>query len=143
VIAFSTIRGQRVVSRSTAETLGKVDDITLDVGSRQVATFQLGKGRKAQALPWANVYGVGPDAVVAEGDASLLDAGGLQSPINHLSLSDLGNALGDITDVEFDEQTGQLASVTTPAGVIEADRLLVVGPYATIVAAREGSAVPG
>ena len=140
---FRELKGTRVISRASAETLGKVADLTFDLGSGRVAALLIGKGRKAHALRWEQVHGVGPDAVVAETDEALTEPGEELSPLGHPTLSELGNALGPITDVEFEGETGRLVSVTTTSGTVAADRLLVVGPYATIIAAREDAEVPG
>ena len=66
-----------------------------------------------------------------------------RSPMGRLALSELGNAAGAVTDVEFDETSGGLISLATEAALIEGDRLMADGPYALIVAAREGAEFPG
>ena len=58
-------------------------------------------------------------------------------------MSELGNAVGAVTDVEFDESSGIVISLATDAALIEGDRLLADGPYALIVSAREGAEFPG
>ena len=143
MIGFQDLRGRRVISRSSAAPLGEVSDLTLDLRAGKVAAFHVGKGRKARAVDWARIHGVGADAVVVEDDDALTELGDRLSPLGRPALSDLGNALGDVSDVDFDEETGQLATVTTPAGPVEADRLVVVGPFAVIVSARESAQVPG
>lgn len=142
---LSELRGRRVVSRSSAETLGEVSDVLLSpatLGAWSVSALVLGKGRKAQSVGWPQIVGVGPDAVVVTDD----DAASEQhdrSPMGRLALSELGNAAGLVTDVEFDETTGALISLATETVLIEGDRLLADGPYALIVAAREGAEFPG
>ena len=62
--------------------------------------------------------------------------------MGRLVLSELGNAAGTVTDVEFDETNGTLISLATDSVLIEGDRLVADGPYAIIVAAREGTEFP-
>ncbi len=142
---LSELRGRRAVSRSSAETLGEVSDVLLTrapQGAWSVSALVLGKGRKSQAVGWAQIVGIGPDAVVVTDD----DAASEQtdrSPMGRLALSELGNAAGVVSDVEFDETNGTLISLATESVLIEGDRLMADGPYALIIAAREGTEFPG
>lgn len=140
---LSELRGRRVVSRATAETLGEVSDVRLSTSPSAVAALQVGKGRKAGAVAWAQIVGVGPDAVVVTDDDAASEQPDTQSPMGRLVLSELGNAAGTVTDVEFDETNGTLISLATDSVLIEGDRLVADGPYAIIVAAREGTEFPG
>jgi uncharacterized protein YrrD len=139
---LSELQGRRVVSRSSAETLGAVSDVLLSPAPWSISALVLGKGRKAQAVGWPQIVGIGPDAVVVADD----DAASEQqdrSPIGRLALSELGNAAGPVTDVEFDETSGALISLATETVLIEGDRLLADGPYALIVATRDEAEFPG
>lgn len=140
---LSELRGRKVVSRSSAEQLGEVSDLTVDLATSHVRALSLGKGRKAREVAWSDLHSVGPDAVIVEGDDRVVDATDAASPIGRLTLSDSGNALGDLSDVTFDEESGKISSVTTMQGEVEADRLLAVGSYAVIIATREEAEVPG
>jgi uncharacterized protein YrrD len=140
---LSELRGRRVVSRASAETLGEVSDVLLATNPASVAALQIGKGRKAGAIGWAQIVGVGPDAVVVTDDDATSPQPNAQSPMGRLVLSELGNAVGAVTDVEFDETNGALISLATDAALIEGDRLVADGPYAIIVSAREGAQFPG
>jgi uncharacterized protein YrrD len=140
---LSELRGRRVVSRASAETLGDVSDLLLSVNPSKVAALQIGKGRKAGAIGWAQIVGVGPDAVIVTEDDATSEQPDTQSPMGRLILSELGNEAGVVTDVEFDDTNGTLISLATDAALIEGDRLVADGPYAIIVSAREGTAFPG
>ncbi len=140
---LSELRGRRVVSRTSAETLGEVSDVLLSANPAAVAALQIGKGRRAGSIGWAQISGIGPDAVVVTDDDAAAGPLEGQSPMGRLVLSELGNAVGAVTDVEFDETNGMLISLATEAALIEGDRLLADGPYAIVVAAREGSEFPG
>jgi uncharacterized protein YrrD len=142
---LSELRGRRVVSRASAETLGEVSDVLLSPEPPEkwsVSALVLGKGRKASAVGWPQIVGIGPDAVVVTDD----DAASEQtdrSPMGRLALSELGNAAGMVTDVEFDETNGTLISLATDTVLIEGDRLMADGPYALIIAARPGAEFAG
>jgi uncharacterized protein YrrD len=140
---LSELRGRRVVSRSSAETLGTVSDVFLTLGPPTVSAIQVGKGRKGEAVPWGQIVGIGPDAVVVADDESANAEADGASPTGRLLLSELGNAVGAVTDVEFDETNGLLISLATEAALIEGDRIIADGPYAIIVAARDGAEFPG
>lgn len=139
---LSELRGLRVVSRTSAETLGEVSDVVLSTRPAAVSALQVGKGRKAGTIAWAQISGIGPDAVVVNGDDAASDVDG-ESPMGRLVLSELGNAVGPVTDVEFDETDGTLISLATDATLIEGDRVLADGPYAIIISAREGAEFVG
>ena len=135
---LSELRGRRVVSRASAETLGEVNDLLLAPHPWTVSALVLGKGRKAQTVDWPQIVGIGPDAVVVSVDDLPAEPKDARSPMGRLVLGELGNAAGAVTDVEFDETSGALISLTTEAALIEGDRLIVDGPYALIVAAQDG-----
>jgi uncharacterized protein YrrD len=140
---LSELRGRRVVSRTSAETLGEVSDVLLSPAPSSVAALVFGKGRKAQSVAWPQIVGVGPDAVVVSDDDAASEQSDLRSPMGRLALSELGNAAGAVTDVEFDETNGTLISLATEAVLLEGDRIVADGPYALIIATREGAEFPG
>ena len=140
---LSELRGRRVISRSSAESLGDVTDALLTTSPATVSALQVGKGRKAETVPWSQIVGIGPDAVVVTDDESAAQPSEGQSPMGRLVLSELGNAVGPVTDVEFDESSGALISLATDAALIEGDRLLADGFYAIVIAARPGAQFPG
>jgi uncharacterized protein YrrD len=136
---LSELRGRRVVSRASAETLGEVNDLLLSPDPWTVCALIVGKGRKAQTVGWPQIVGIGPDAVVVTDDDAAGERPDARSPIGRLALGELGNAAGAVSDVEFDETSGALISLDTEAALIEGDRLMADGPYALIVAARDGA----
>lgn len=144
---LSTTLGEKVVSKTTAETLGTVDGVVIDANGAEITALRLGKGRKAKIVPWGQVAGVGTAAAIVEHDDALRDphdgveqryAGGDIALIGALVLSDRGNSLGAITDVEYDDETGKLTTIrTSQSHVVDADRLRAVGTFAWVVAGDE------
>ena len=141
---FTAVPGRRVVSRTSAEELGNLSHVVVDVKRRQVASLVLGKGRKALLIDWDQVSGFGPDAVMVADDSALHPAGddrehaaanGKLDLTGKRVLSDMGNDLGTITDVVFDPDTGAIESLVIGELEQPAASLLAVGSFAVIVRA--------
>ena len=144
MIRLSDLLGSRVVSRATAEPVGEVNDVVVDPRLRRILALQVGKGRKARLADWGSLSGVGPDAVVVSSEEAL--RGGVDdreertlkgdiSLIGARVLTDRGDSLGAVVDLELDEATGNLGALQVESGPIDADRLLAVGSYAVVVRA--------
>jgi len=138
--------GTSVVARDTAETVGQVHGAVVDVASGQIVALQVGKGHKARLADWALITGVGPDAAVVDNEGGLRSAHGereervLKGDIALLGgrvLTDRGDLLGPLDDIEFDEQTGRIDTLVCADASIPAGRLLAVGGYAIVVATEE------
>src|SRR5450755_567260 len=117
---FATASGRKVVSRTSAEELGQLAHIVIDVSRPQVASLVVGKGRKALLVAWEHVSGFGPDAVMVTDESALYEprdeheraaADGKLELVGKRALSDMGNDLGSISDVVFDPATGALETV--------------------------------
>lgn len=94
-------------------------------------------------MEWDKIVGIGPDAVVVVDDEALTSHPHTTPPRGRLLLSEPGNEAGTVRDVEFDDTTGRLISLTTETVLIEGDRLMADGPYAIIAAARHEAPFPG
>jgi len=143
--------GRAVVARDTAETVGQVRGAVVDVGARRIAAVQVGKGHKAQLVDWDAITGVGPDAVVIAGEASLRSGRGereeriVKGDIALLGgrvLTDRGDALGPLDDVEFDETSGEILTLICGETTVAAARLRSVGGFAVVVATEEPAGTP-
>ena len=133
-----------VVDLSTATTVGQLGQAVVDGRNRRVAGFTLRKATPSgDWLAWERLSALGPDAAtvadpsaVAEPDEhqrALADA--TRSMLKRRVLSEWGEELGPLVDVEFDPATGALTQLHLGDGtVLPADRLLGVGRYATVVA---------
>ena len=143
--------GQPVVARDTAETLGELHGVVLDATNPRIAAVQVGKGNKARLADWSSVTGVGPDAVVVVGEVSLRpplgerEEGFVKGDLPVLGgrvLTDRGDSLGALEDVEFHETTGELLALMAGDDTFDGSGLRSVGGYAMVVAAdarRSGS----
>ena len=117
---FAAASGREVISRTTAEELGKLTHIVIDVKRGQVGSLVVGKGRKALLIAWEQVSGFGPDAIMIADETALQEprddreqaaADGKLELLGKPALSDTGNNLGMVTDVIFDPDTGAIESI--------------------------------
>jgi sporulation protein YlmC with PRC-barrel domain len=140
---FAAAIGRKVISRSSAEELGPLTHLVVDVPGRRVSRLVVGKGRKAQLVDWERVSGFGPDAVILDGDDALrapaegergLARGDLDM-VGRRALSERGNEVGTIDDVSFDPASGQVLAVVVGGREHPASALLGAGSYAVVLSA--------
>lgn len=141
---FSDARKSDVVSTGTATTLGRVDGFVVATGPARVALLRLGKvAGDGTLVSWEDVQGFGSDAVTVA-DAAVIrvpsDQWEQRADSRELEilgkrvLSERGDELGEITDVDFDPETGAVTTFITRKETIGGDRLIGHGRYAVVVA---------
>jgi uncharacterized protein YrrD len=139
---FVAAAGRMVISRTTAEELGKLAHIVVDVKRGRVASLVVGEGRKALLIAWEQVSGFGPDAIMIADEAALQEprddreqaaADGRLEVVGKQAISDIGNNLGAITDVVFDSDTGTIQSILLDDREQPASSLLGAGSFAVII----------
>ncbi len=138
--SLSQLIGTEVVARDTAEQVGAIAGVIVDVAVGRILGWQVGRGRRARVVDHQHVTGIG-DAVVIDAEASLreptaAEAGvvrGKGALLGSLVLADDGTALGTVDDVEVDTDGGALGVVTTSAGTVAPDRFRSLGTYALVV----------
>jgi uncharacterized protein YrrD len=144
-VRLSEADGRPVVSRASAETLGQLKHVVVDVPGRRIVALHVAGGkRNARLVDWSSITGFGPDGIVVEDDAAARPpAGDRESAVaagrldldGRMVLSDAGDALGAVSDVVFDEGTGAVTAVEAGELSIDADRLRAIGPYCVLVRA--------
>jgi sporulation protein YlmC with PRC-barrel domain len=141
---FAAASGRQVVSRASAEELGKLTHVVVDVKRSQVVSLVVGKGRKALLVAWEQVSGFGPDAVMVSNESALhpprddrerAAADGKLEVVGKRALSDMGNDLGTVSDIVFDPRTGVLEALVLGDREEPATSLLGAGSFAAIVRA--------
>ena len=146
---LSDVVGMRVMSKATAEQAGRVERALVSTHERRIVGFQVGKGL---VVDWAALSGVGDDAVVveaegrvrrAQGDRELKALRGRYDLVGKRVLSDRGDEIGTVVDVEFDEATGRLEAVETSAGMVAGERVLGLGSYCLVVRREAGTGGDG
>jgi uncharacterized protein YrrD len=141
---FSEAKGLKVVSKATAETVGKITDYVLNPAAGTVAALVLKKTNgQGDTLAWSDITAFGDDAVIISSEDVIVAATGelaeLADKSHHADgkrvLSTDGVDLGDVKDVGFDPATGTILSLELKDTSIEDPKLLAVGSYAVVVKA--------
>ena len=142
--ALRSLIGRRVVSGGTAEALGDVDGALVDPTSRQVTHLYVRHGRSDTFVGWDEIDAVGPDAVMLgadvaphepENDREKAAASGKLTILGKRVLDDLGFAHGELSDLEFDADTGAVTSLTIEDATVAPEALLGIGAYAVVIRA--------
>lgn len=134
--------GRPVMSRASAENLGRVGHLVVDVANRTVRALVVGSGKKAQVVDWSALTGFGPDAVMVGDEASLRApageleeavAAGKRELVGARALSTEGVALGAVTDADLDPASGRLLQLRVGDMRFDAAHLLGLGSYAAVL----------
>jgi uncharacterized protein YrrD len=146
VIRLSEADGRPVVSRESAERVGELKHVVVDAGARRITALHVsGRRRKAGLVGWGDIVGFGPDGIVVAGEGAVRGPGDEREQAvvggdldldGRLVLDDRGDSAGKLTDVLFDESTGEIATLVCDEAEIAGDRLRAVGPYCVIVRAE-------
>jgi uncharacterized protein YrrD len=143
--------GRPVISQTSGHELGTVQDLTVDPQAKRIRFVRV-TGGSGDLIDWSDVAAFGADAVMVEDDDDVHPARddeqervltGDTAVLDKLILSDRGNACGQVQDVLFDVETGEIQDLRTEEGALDAERLVGIGPYAVVVTAAEGEPVSG
>ncbi len=137
--------GHPVVATGNAEQLGQTSGVAVDPASSKIVAVHVGGSKgSARFVPWEQVSSFGTDAVMVE-DASVVRetsgpfeqrvADGDGDLLAKRVLTDGGDELGTVDDVDFDPADGRLESLHVGSESIDAERLLGIGAYAVVVRA--------
>ena len=147
---FSETLGRTVLDTSSAKTIGSVDGFIVDPASSAIVSLII-KGGDHDLLPWSSLESFGDDAVTVSSGDTLVETDELTKPwvkgkidlLGSLTLTERGDELGEITDVEFGEDGG-LTRIHLGDESVAARRLLGVGRYAAVLSspAYDTSAQP-
>lgn len=142
---FTEARKQKVVSTSSATTVGRVDGFVVDAPAAKVLALKLKKtSGDGDLLRWSDLTAFGRDAVTVPDDGVFTTAEGELATLadkhhdvlGKLVLTDSGLELGEVEDVDFDLSDGTVLTVLTDRQEIPGSRLLAVGSYAVMVRAE-------
>ncbi|HEX3827930.1 MAG TPA: hypothetical protein VHV82_11735 [Sporichthyaceae bacterium] len=136
-----------VVSTSTAATVGRVEGFVVRPAPARIVALRLGKTpTKDTLLDWSRLSAFGPDAVTVDSMEELHPAA---SGVEHdladssrdllgkLALSEAGDGLGTVTDVEFDPASGAVLTIMTDRQNMAGDQLIGLGEYAAVFAVAD------
>ncbi len=144
---FSEAKGHKVVSTSTADTVGKVQRLVVDPATKSVVALELKKTSTGHALAWGGVTAFGTDAVTVGSEDKIAEhseevevlAAKDRRILGKLVLNDAGDELGSVKDVDFDPSTGALTTLLLEDGnlpEVPGSRLIGIGSYCVVVAAQ-------
>lgn len=146
---YSELKGRKLVDTSSADTIGKVDGFLLDPATRTVVGLEFKKTDHGSVVRWTDLTGVGADAVtvtradaLGEPEGPLADLVGKDRQVlKKRVLTDAGEDLGPVHDIDFDPQSGALLELVVGGKKkhrrpVAGSRLLGVGSYAVVVTAQ-------
>lgn len=143
---LSEADGRPVLSRASAETVGELKHVVVDVGAHRITALHVsGRRRKAELVAWSDIVGFGPDGIVVTGEDALRPpaddhekavVGGDLDLDGRLVIGDDGNAVGALGDVLFDEATGEITAFVCGEDEIAGALLRAVGSYCVVVRAQ-------
>ena len=141
MIRFSAAKGRKVVSTSTAATVGQVHAFVVDPEADAVIALRLKKTANGDALKWSDITGFGEDAVTVTKAELITDADSKVAARSEKAhrvlgkrvLTVAGDELGEVDDVEFDPQTGAISALVLDDGELARGRLVGAGSYAVVV----------
>jgi uncharacterized protein YrrD len=144
MIRISKLKGQRVLARSTDQLVGSIGQLLLEPASARVVAARVeGAVGTATVLPWDSISAIGPDAVMVESAERLTEPTaqtvGVVTDLYALSgkplLTEQGDSIGRLEDVEVDEASGRVISLLVDGRSVPLERFIAVGPDAVIVPA--------
>ncbi len=140
---WSQLKGRKVVSTATADKVGKVNGFVLDPATRSVVALVLKKTESGSVVRWSDLVAVGSDAVtvadaavIVEPDQALEALSGKRGTVlKKVVLDDDGRAIGKVTDLDLDPESGALRELVLDERTVLGERLLGVGSHAVVVRA--------
>lgn len=140
---LSEADGRPVISRDSAEQVGDLKHVVVDVGARRITALHVaGRKKKAELVDWSAIVGFGPDGIVIDGDEAVRGPAGERERAvvsgdldldGRLVLDETGRAVGVLDDVLFDASSGVIAALVSGGVEVPAERLRAIGPYCVIV----------
>lgn len=142
---FSEARRHRVVSTTSAVTVGRVDGFVVDAPNARVLALKLKKTPgDADLLRWSELTAFGRDAVTVPDDGVFTGAEGELATLadsdheilGKLVLTDTGVAVGKLEDVDFDVSDGTVTTLITERSEVPGSTMIAIGGYAVMVRAQ-------
>ncbi|MFG2972428.1 PRC-barrel domain-containing protein [Streptomyces sp. NPDC048331] len=139
---FSQTQGRGVVGLSTAETLATVTGLAVAASPARIAALRVKTKNPGTLITWNHVQALGPDAITVRSaddiqseDDTKTRADKQHDPLGKRVLTETGQDIGTLQDIEFDATTGHIQRLILAGQDIAGERLLGAGSYAVIVAA--------
>jgi len=137
-----------VIATDTAERLGEAAGVAVDPERGRITSVHVG-GTKGSArfIPWERITAFGADAVMVEGKDAAREATGPAEDrvanghgdiLDKRTLTEIGDEVGTVDDLEFDPADGRVEDLKVGDLVVAGERLLGIGSYAVVVRADDG-----
>lgn len=138
---FSEARHRKIVSTTTADTVGRVDELLVDPQRHAILAINVGKADRGDTLRWQDLSAFGVDAVtvsdaeqISEADDEVKALSGKNHRImGKRVLTTHGDELGSVADVEFEPSSGVITAIQLDGQQVEGVRLVGIGSYAVVV----------
>ena len=134
---------RNVIAIDTAESIGSVTSFVVSPAVDRIEKVQIGGRRKhAMFADWSDIESFGDDAVMvtsagapseSDDDRDIDTAKGALDVIGALILDTAGFEHGVVTDVGFDDSTGDIVSLTNGSEEFLAAAVHSLGTYAVVV----------
>ncbi|RJR25986.1 hypothetical protein C4578_00355 [Candidatus Microgenomates bacterium] len=129
----SDVIGLKVISLDKGEEVGEINDIIYDPVSQRIKAFLLDEGgwfSEAKVIPFEGIEKIGEDAATINSSQKIEKASDVPDPYSSVSernskirkmnvVSENGNNIGKVSDVIFDEQSGEVIEYEITKGPIE------------------------
>lgn len=137
---LSDIKGHRVMAAGAATTVGRVSGVVVDPRAGTVVALRVAHAPGGDTLPWPEISGFGPDAVMVGSPDAIRGGEQRSAPcctdqelIGKRLLTDGGNEAGTLADLTFDPQDGRISALHLGDRSVPGDHLLACGSYAVVV----------
>jgi sporulation protein YlmC with PRC-barrel domain len=143
MMLLSQILGHPVISAEDARPAGAVAGLGIDPRTGRITELYLrDTGQAGDTVAWAQVRGVGPDAVIIDavgGDHGTArpraEKNAEKKLLGKRILTEYGEDIGTLTDLTFDPETGGIGELHIGREQVPGGLLLGLGPYALVIAA--------
>ncbi|MFC8132068.1 PRC-barrel domain-containing protein [Streptomyces sp. NPDC057302] len=141
MMLLSQVLGHPVISAEDARPAGEVAGLGIDPRTRRITELYLRDAKGGDSVPWSEVRGVGPDAVIIDAGATTEAAGSSSHSKAHKRLigkrvlTEYGEDIGTLTEVTFDPDTGAVGDLYVGREQVPGSRLVGLGPYALVLGA--------
>jgi len=141
MMRLSEVDGRVVVAADKATTVGRVVGVVVDASDAAVVALRIDGARGGDTLHWPDITSLGPDAVMVTSASAIREATGRAAELRGRHhevlgkrlLTDAGDELGKVIDLDFDERSGAVGELHTGDRSLRGDTLVACGSYAVVV----------
>jgi uncharacterized protein YrrD len=144
---FHEALGRPVIATATAEQIGEIKGFVLDEHVSVIRAIHTGGTKRSpEFVSWGDIDSFGPDAVmIVESDRvrsphderEERTASGELTVLDKRVLTDLGDELATVDDVDFDPVDGHIEAFIAGTNRIPSERYLGIGSFAVVVTTDE------